>query len=72
MEVILIIAGIAIGIIISAIRNLFWQVGSLRIDRSDPSDNPYLFLEINNGIGDISNRKYIILRVKKEDFLPRK
>lgn len=72
MEVILIIAGIAIGLIISAIRNEFRYVGSLRIDKSDPIENPYLFLEIDDSVEDISNRKYIILRVKREDFIPRK
>ena len=72
MEVILIIAGIAIGLIIAAIRNEFRYVGSLRIDKSDPTENPYLFLEIDEGVRDISNRKYIILRVKREDFIPRK
>ena len=72
MEVILIIAGIAIGLIISAIRNEIRYVGSLRIDKSDPTENPYLFLEIDEGVRDISNRKYIILRVKREDFIPRK
>ena len=72
MEVILIIAGIAIGLIIAAIRNEFRYVGSLRIDKSDPTENPYLFLEIDDSVGNISNRKYIILRVKREDFIPRK
>ena len=72
MEILLIITGIVIGLIISAIRNEFRYVGSLRIDKSDPTENPYLFLEINNGISDISNRKYIILRVRREDFIPRK
>ena len=72
MEILLIIAGIVIGLIISAIRNEFRYVGSLRIDKSDPTENPYLFLEIDKGIGDISNRKYITLKVKREDFIPRK
>ena len=47
-------------------------IGSLRVDHSDPTDRPYLFLELDPGagIGSILNRKLVSFRVKLEDFIP--
>lgn len=72
MEVILIIAGALIGIGISAIVRQIYSVGTLRIDTSDPTDGPYMFLELDNGVGDISKRKMVFLKVKQENFISRK
>lgn len=44
--------------------------GYLRVDHSD--DDPYLFLELSKPPEHIENEKLIILKVKKEDFIPRK
>lgn len=70
MEVIWIFVGIVIGLAISLAGLLFKSVGSLRIDKSDPSEAPYIFLELKKGIGDISRKKFVILQVKEEDFIP--
>lgn len=46
-------------------------IGTLRIDTSD-SDGPYLFLELDKGIGDFYKDEYVTLRVSTESYLPRK
>ena len=59
MEIyILIVMALLIGFAIgSLITNLAYgrlKVGTLRVDRSDPDDPPYLFLELNKNVGDIA------------------
>lgn len=44
--------------------------GWLRIDRSNPDEEPYLFAEIKKGVGDISKMKYVTFEVKDESYLP--
>lgn len=45
-------------------------VGNLRIDRSDPADPPYLFLELSSDVGRFLHKKYVVLRIRAENFLP--
>lgn len=45
-------------------------IGNLRVDQSDPSDKPYLFLELNTDISAVMRRRYVTLRVHIENFLP--
>ena len=71
MEVIGIIIGIVIGLAISIVSFFLRSIGALRIDHSD-EDGPYLFLELKKGVRDISNRKMVVLMVRREDFLPHK
>ena len=48
------------------------QIGSLRIDRSDPDDGPYLFLELEpGGIYKLQHSKYILLKVEERDYISR-
>jgi len=47
-------------------------VGKLRIDRSDPEDGPYMFLELSKSINQVESKKHIVLEVKSEDFIPHK
>lgn len=72
MEIILILAGVLLGICISSIIYRSYFVGNLRIDNSDPVDGPYMFLELEKGVGDISSKKHVILKVKRENFIPHK
>lgn len=72
MEVILILTGVFLGISISSIIYRSYFVGNLRIDNSDPVDGPYMFLELEKGVGDISSKKHVILKVKRENFIPHK
>lgn len=45
--------------------------GDLRLDNSD-SDGPYLFLELHKDVAALEKLDYVTLKVKREDFLPRK
>lgn len=70
MALAMLIVGMIIGICISV-----WAFkkdinGYLRVDRSD--EKPYLFLELSSNIENLEKKKYIMLEVKKEDFLPHK
>lgn len=46
-------------------------IGSLRVDRSD-EDGPLVFMEVNPGFRDFAEMDVVILKVKHEDFIPRK
>lgn len=51
---------------------MYWlfEVGTLRIDTSDPDGSTYMFLELDEGVGDISVRPYVLLRVNLDSYLP--
>ena len=46
-------------------------IGSLRVDRSD-EDGPLVFMEVDPGFRDFTEMDVVILKVKHEDFIPRK
>lgn len=70
------IIGIAVGIIIGLVvrtlifRRRYIPVGDLRIDRSDPTSEPFLFLELSTDVRTISGMKTVTLSVRNENFLP--
>ena len=70
MDWLIVFIGIVIGAVVTAyvFRRNF--VGTLRVDQSDPTDAPYLFLEIEKGMGDISRKKYVLLRVNTVSYIP--
>lgn len=48
------------------------SVGNLRIDQSEPDEPPRPFLEVKGtNLDTISNKKFIILKVINENYLPR-
>lgn len=47
-----------------------YSVGELRVDHSD-EDGPFCFMALRPDCGDFVSRDYIMLKVKREDFLPR-
>lgn len=63
------ICGFVIGFISACIAVLRLKIGALRIDRSDPTEEPYMFLEVSKDVGDISKRKMVLLEVKNENFI---
>ncbi len=72
MEFVIAIVAVVIGFIIGRILPRERPVGDLRVDRSDPSCEPYLFLELDTDVRTIMCKKYVTFRVKLEDFVPRK
>lgn len=69
MEVLLVLIGIAIGGLGVFIMTLYRSVGTLRIDQSDMSEEPYLFLELDKSVEFIMRKKRIHLRVNKQNFI---
>lgn len=48
-------------------------VGTLVIDRSDPDEPPYAYMEINKGVGGvegIAQCKFVMLAVENRNYLP--
>lgn len=62
--------GIVIGILIGAILFRRRPVGNLRVDHSDPTSAPYLFLELGTDVGTVIRKKNVTFKVRVEDFLP--
>lgn len=69
--IVFVITSIGVGYYIGKRKHHIKSVGILRVDNSDKSEPPYLFLELNN-IEDIYLKDYVQFEVKKEDYIPRK
>lgn len=72
----MIVVYIAIGILIGgcavALLAHFKQpktMGNLRVDQSDPKDQPYLFLELTADIPSVLKEEYVIFRVRAENYI---
>ena len=65
--------GITVGIIFVVLIIAFRvpPVGTLRVDKSDIYDGPHLFLELDKGVYEITNRKYVLLKVRDENLISR-
>lgn len=72
MEFILFFVGVSLVVSIASIIFRSHFIGYLRIDNSYPEDGPYMFLELSKRIEDISLKKYAVLKVKLENFIPQK
>lgn len=72
MEILYLLVGLVFGVIIHSVWTRINNVGRLRIDRSDATDAPYLFLEATKSIPEISRKRYVIFRVSNENFISQK
>ena len=45
--------------------------GIINIDRSDP-DGPYLFLELNESVSELSTKEYVKFTVKNKNYISSK
>lgn len=70
MEIIIIIVSIIVGIVIGRLTHRERPLGDLRVDRSDPSCEPYLFLELDTDVRTVMRKKHATFRVKVENFIP--
>ncbi len=64
--------GFVIGALIVMLIFRTFVVGKLRIDRSEPEDGAYMFLELSKGVDQVENKSYVILKVKSDNFIPHK
>ncbi len=62
--------GIVIGILIGAILFHRRPSGNLRVDHSDPTCGPLLFLELSTDVGTVMRKKCVTFKVRVENFLP--
>lgn len=69
MEVLLVLIGVIIGMVGSLIYFSTVAIGTLRIDQSDPSEAPYLFLELDKPVESIMDKKRVLFRVNKKNFI---
>lgn len=65
-----VVIGFIIGFIIGRVLPRERPLGDLRVDRSDPTCEPYLFLELGTDVHNIMNKKHVTFRVKVKNFLP--
>lgn len=72
MLVLTFVLGVIFGGIVTAIILLKASIGALRVDRSDPDDHPYMFLELYKGVETVSKKKYVILRVNTQNYISHK
>ena len=68
--VVVFIVGLLCGCAITYLVSKNGSIGDLRIDTSDPDDNPYLFLELSKSIDVIKHKKYVTLKVNTNSYIP--
>ena len=69
MEVLLVLLGFVGGMAFFLICLAARSIGTLRIDQSDPTEPPYLFLDLDKPVESIVKEKYVLFRVIKKNFI---
>ena len=69
LEVLLFLLGFMVGIVSFLVYLIVRSVGTLRVDQSDPTEQPYLFLELDKPVETVTNKKYVLFRVNKKNFI---
>ena len=59
-------AGIVVGIMIGLISVLRLKVGVIKVVIDDPTEAPYLFLELTKDATEIPRRKYVLMKVDQK------
>lgn len=65
------IAGVIAGVGGAILVLLKTKGGTLRIDRSDPDSEPYMFLELTESLPSVMRKKYVVFRVNLENYISR-
>lgn len=66
------LAGVLLGCIAAVLGFSRLVVGVLRVDRSDPYDQPYMFLELSKSTETVTSKKYVLLKVSTENYISQK
>ena len=69
LEVLLVLLGFVGGMVFFLACLSARSIGTLRVDQSDPTEQPYLFLELDKPVESVINEKYVIFRVSKKNFI---
>ena len=67
--VLALLGGILVGVAASAVYFRARTIGLLRVDRSDPSEPPYLFLEVEKNPDALQHGRLVVLRIRKENLI---
>ena len=67
--VLALIGGILVGVAASAVYFRARTIGLLRVDRSDPSEPPYLFLDVEKNPDALQHGRLVVLRIRKENLI---
>ena len=63
------VGGFLVGAVAASVFIYAKAIGSLRVDHSDPSEPPYLFLEVEKNPDTLEHGKIVVLRVKRENLI---
>lgn len=66
------LGGVLIGVAATAVYFYAKTIGSLRVDHSDPSEPPYLFLEVEKNPDALEHGRIVVLRVRRENLISHK
>ena len=71
-ELIVFGTGLLAGVAMTILANWKKPIGVLRIDESDPNEEPYIFLELNQGVDSVRTKKRVMLTVLDKNYLSAK
>lgn len=78
MNYLFIVAGVLIGCIVGMFvqrtihKKTTKPIGTIRVDHSDPTDPPYLFLELSKPMDELYESKYVTLEVQIKNYISQK
>lgn len=72
LELAIFLSGAALGVLIVIIFSRKGSSGVLRIDTSDPSEDPYIFLELHENLGSVRRKSQIKLDISTESYISQK
>jgi hypothetical protein len=64
-------SGTVIGFVVAKLTARPKTIGNLRVDQSEPDENPYLFLELERDVAAVRKSKYVLMKVVDKNYLPR-
>ena len=70
MEIaIIFLAGMLVGYVLTFFASYKISTGNLRIDHSDPTEEPYLFLELSESVREVMKKKYVVFKVNTKNYI---
>ena len=69
MGVLLVLIGFVGGMVFCLVCLAARSIGTLRVEQADPTEQPYLFLELDKPVESVINKKYVLFRVIKKNFI---
>lgn len=64
-----VVIGVIGGVVGTLIAVLKLNIGDLRVDQSDPYEEPYLFLELSKPVNAFRDKAYVLLRVNNSNYI---